>query len=217
MEIDHKIKDLLDNEKDTLWAVADITYSELSKDYSRAIILARKYYSLLTNDDYYEQDYHNLLLEMRRNVEQSIIQLQELFNRYSIKNKIPTPTQTDEKILIAPFSFKYAAVQAGLGWIGKSGVLITREFGPRVFLAAILVDYPLACGQPVMNGLCGGCTACVKACPGGFIKGNEWNISTKREQLLDFQQCNTRRSEYIRTNGRKHTCGYCILACPWGR
>ena len=60
--------------------------------------------------------------------------LKQLFDKCYISNYIPPVAQTDELSLIAPFSFKYAAVQAGLGWIGKSGVLVTREFDPRARL-----------------------------------------------------------------------------------
>ncbi len=216
MDIINSIIDIIGNDNDTIWATGDVSYSKFKNDYPRAIILAQKYNRFITNNDYVEQIYHSLMIEIKRTIDKKINLLKQLFDQYGINNYIPPLSQIDEISLIAPFSFKYAAVQAGLGWIGKSGVLVTREFGPRVRLAAILVDYPLECGKPLNKSFCGNCHACVDACPWGFIKGNEWNINMKRDELLDYQSCNKKRSEYIHVYGRKHTCGYCILECPWG-
>jgi len=55
----------------------------------------------------------------------------------------------DEERLYGLFSHKLAAHLAGLGWIGKSCLLVTPEVGPRVRWASILTDAPLAAGQPL--------------------------------------------------------------------
>jgi epoxyqueuosine reductase QueG len=211
-----KIRAIIGDGPDAIWSVTDIAYSEFKNDFTRAIIIAQHYKNFISNEEYDEEKYHRIMLEARTAIDEKINLLKQLFDLSGIKNYIPPMAQTDELALVAPFSFKYAAVQAGLGWIGKSGVLITKEFGPRVRLAAILLDYPLDCGSPITKSLCGSCQACVDACLWGVIKGVNWNISSKRDELLDYKLCNTKRSEYIVSNGRKHTCGYCILACPWG-
>ncbi|HML90089.1 MAG TPA: hypothetical protein PKA28_16740 [Methylomusa anaerophila] len=211
-----KIKDIFANGSDSIWSVADISYSDFKDNFARAIVIAQQYKFFITNEEYNEEKYHHLLVEGRAAINKKVNLLKQLFDRYGIKNYIPPMSQSDETELVAPFSFKYAAVQAGLGWIGKSGVLVTKEFGPRVLLAAILIDYPLDSGSPINKSLCQDCFACVDACPWGIIKGVNWTISSRRDELLDFQFCNKQRSEYIESNGRKHTCGYCILACPWG-
>lgn len=145
LDITNRINDIIGNDGDTIWATADISYSEFKKSYSRAIILAQKYNQYITNDNYNEQDYHKLMTVIKIIIDEKVKHLKQLFDQQSISNYIPPVAQTDEISLLAPFSFKYAAVQAGLGWIGKSGVLVTRKFGPRVRLAAILIDYPLEC------------------------------------------------------------------------
>jgi epoxyqueuosine reductase len=211
-----KIEKVITDEENIIWSVADIAYSDFSDKYTRAIVLVQKYIHTFTNEDYDEERYEHMLISQRDSLAEKIKSLKQLFDQYAISSCIPPLSQTDERSLIASFSFKYAAVQAGLGWIGKSGVLVTKQFGPRVRLAAILVDYPLECGHPMTKSLCGDCYACVDACPYGAIKGINWNISIQREELLDYQLCNQKRSEYIDKMGRKHTCGYCILACPWG-
>lgn len=211
-----EIGEIIGNKSNTIWSVADIAYSNFKEDFTRAIVLAQHYNHFITNEVYDEDKYHNIILEIKIAVDEKTRFLKQLFDHYGIKNYIPPVAQKDEKELVAPFSFKYAAVQAGLGWIGKSGVLITKEFGPRVRLAAILLDYPLDCGSPITKSLCGNCHACVDACPWGLLKGVNWHISLTRDELLDYQLCNKKRSEYIENHGRKDTCGYCLLACPWG-
>lgn len=211
-----KIGEIIGNKSNIIWSIADIAYSNYKEDYTRAIILAQRYNSFITNEDYDEEKYHNIILEIKTAIDEKTSLLKKVLDQNSIKNYIPPVAQKDEKELVAPFSFKYAAVQSGLGWIGKNGVLITKEFGPRVRLAAILFNYPLECGSPITKSLCGSCHACVDVCPWRVIKGVNWNISLTRDELLDFQLCNKKRSEYIEKHGRKHTCGYCLLACPWG-
>lgn len=66
-------------------------------------------------------------------------------------------------------SIRIAAVAAGLGEIGWSKVFLTRRFGPRVRLAAILTDLPLD-PDPLVepNSICDLDMACVKGCPGAI-------------------------------------------------
>ena len=68
----------------------------------------------------------------------------------------------DERVA-AIFSHKLAAHMAGLGWIGKSCLLITPEAGPRVRWATVLTDAPIA-----RNGLCNG--RALRRMPG--VRGN---------------------------------------------
>lgn len=73
------------------------------------------------------------------------------------------------------------AARAGVGFRGKNGMLISREFGNWLFLSAILTrvaidpDAPLRPEQPRAGGdepaglLCGKCTRCIEACPTAAI------------------------------------------------
>ncbi len=69
----------------------------------------------------------------------------------------------------AHISHKAVARMAGLGWQGKSLLLINPEYGPRVRLVTILTDMPLTPDGPVKNR-CGACLECVQACPASAIK-----------------------------------------------
>ncbi|OGY83705.1 MAG: tRNA epoxyqueuosine(34) reductase QueG [Candidatus Kerfeldbacteria bacterium RIFCSPHIGHO2_12_FULL_48_17] len=67
-----------------------------------------------------------------------------------------------------PFLERSFAEAAGIGFIGKNGNLITREFGSWVFLCQVLTDIPLDFDEPARR-MCGSCTKCIDACPTGAI------------------------------------------------
>jgi epoxyqueuosine reductase QueG len=110
---------------------------------------------------------------------------------------------------------KTVATLSGMGWIGKSGLLITPEFGPRVRLGSVLTDMPLATGTPVLAGRCGNCTACIDACPAKAIRGKEWAVGLARDELFDAYSCRRKALELSDKLGiRDSLCGICIWACP---
>lgn len=63
------------------------------------------------------------------------------------------------------------AQRAGVGFIGRHGLLITEEFGSYVYLGEIITDIEFEPDAPGVFG-CGDCTRCVTACPTGAILGN---------------------------------------------
>lgn len=67
-----------------------------------------------------------------------------------------------------PVMEKAIAQRAGLGWIGKHGILLTQEFGSWIFLGEIIIDLPLSIDEPA-DDLCSSCTLCMQACPTSAI------------------------------------------------
>lgn len=64
------------------------------------------------------------------------------------------------------------AVDAGLGEIGRLGLLVTPKYGPRVRLAKVLTDMPLVPDTPIRFGVtefCETCMLCAQECPSGAI------------------------------------------------
>lgn len=112
--------------------------------------------------------------------------------------------------------YKTLATRAGIGWIGKSAVLITKEYGNAIRLNGVLTDMPLETGMPIDSSLCGDCCECVKNCPGKAIKGNLWDVHTDRDDLLDAFACKKAVIERGQALGiTEGSCGICLRVCPW--
>ncbi len=132
---------------------------------------------------------------------------------------IPASQLLDLENWTSYISHKAVAIAAGLGWQGKSLLLVTPDYGPRVRLVTILTDLPLDADEPIKN-LCANCTECTDACPVGAIKNvNTDSHYARRNEALDFKKCVERVYD-------KNTqlpfidspiCGVCIRACPQGK
>jgi epoxyqueuosine reductase QueG len=118
--------------------------------------------------------------------------------------------------LYALFNHKMAATSAGIGWVGRSGLLISPTHGPRLTLATVLTDAPLAPDAPVEASGCGECTLCRDHCPSGAITGAAWSRANPFVELVRLGVCRDHQARGRRTVG-KPTCGLCITVCPYGR
>ncbi len=197
--------------------IADIGYSRFSDEYSHALVFAIPHRKVFSFGNYSEQEFDNFINAAQREASEIVTEVTAFLDNQDIQHIVPPLAQTDEKHLLAPFSFKYAAVNAGLGWIGKNGVLITQEYGPRVRLSAVLVKHPLPAAKPICKSLCPeNCFRCVDACPYHALKGTQWDVHKQREEIIDYQLCNLERSKFLKNHGRKNACGLCMAACPIG-
>lgn len=116
-----------------------------------------------------------------------------------------------------PIIERDAAARAGIGWIGKSTMLISRELGTWFFLAAIITDAPLPPDAPATDR-CGRCTRCIDACPTGAITA---------PYQLDPRLCIAYLTIEHRgpipvhlrpaIGHRIFGCDDCLAACPWNR
>ena len=115
----------------------------------------------------------------------------------------------DARFLEGAISYPHLAVLAGLGYRGWHSFVITPEFGPRVRLAGVVTDAPLAATKPDHPEesycvKCGG--ACAKVCPSGAIK-----IPADGEAYqIDKYACGT----YLTATG---PCAECVKVCPTGK
>jgi len=120
------------------------------------------------------------------------------------------------KTLSTPLPHKTVATRAGLGWIGKSALLITKTYGPALRLATVLTDAPLEIGDPVDDSHCGQCTECVDRCPATAIVGRNWAVGAERQAIYDAHACCATAMNLAGKKGIPATiCGICIHACPW--
>lgn len=213
-----KLQQIFSLTPEVLYACTDISYSPFAQKYRSALVFAVPYEEQLTLERYTEERFENSICNAKRKLEEILGKIERLLSEESVKYYIPPVAQQNEEELEAVFSFKYAAVNAGLGWIGKNDVLITEKYGPRVRLSAVLIDAALENGVKIAESRCpADCTKCIDICPPKALTGNIWNISAKRSDLIDYRLCNRKRSDYIKDHGRKNACGLCMVVCPVGR
>jgi epoxyqueuosine reductase len=105
------------------------------------------------------------------------------------------------------------ARDAGLGGFGKNGLIITKEFGPSVRLAAVLTDIEnLPMNQDLkhdwIQDFCDQCNMCVKKCPAGAIYEKPISLPDHSEQHIDYKKCIV---PFTKQNG----CSVCIKECTF--
>lgn len=107
------------------------------------------------------------------------------------KNRKPTPLPN-----------KKIAVLGGLGWIGKNNLLVTPDFGSAISMCAVLTDAPIEPdNHPIIDSLCGDCKICKDICSADALKGNVWEPTKSRDEIIDVYKCNP--------------CLKCLAFCPW--
>jgi epoxyqueuosine reductase len=124
---------------------------------------------------------------------------------------VPSSQILDRDTCKGHVSHKAVARLAGLGWIGRSNLLVTRDHGARVRLATVLTDLDLPCDRPLEGDYaecagCGGCRTCVEACPGGAIGDTLRDFSlAKCLETIDRVR--------LAENVGSRICGICVRAC----
>ncbi len=129
---------------------------------------------------------------------------------------VPASKRVDDEKICAIFSHKMAAYLAGLGWIGKSCLLITPKRGPRVRWVTVLTDAPFAPTGTPGSEQCGKCRECVDICPVNAFTGKPFKPEESREIRYDALQCHNYH-EKIKKENDWAVCGLCLYVCPYGR
>jgi len=113
------------------------------------------------------------------------------------------------------------AIDAGLGQLGRNGLLVTPEFGPCVRLCKVFTDLPLEPDRPVdfgLEGACRKCTRCADACEAGAISASrepsfEVACPSNRPGVLRWAVDADRCYDFWVRNTA--ACSNCIAACPF--
>ena len=117
----------------------------------------------------------------------------------------------------APILERAWAVQAGIGWIGRNSMLISRRNGSFFFLAELITDLPMEYDAPFAGNYCGDCSRCIDACPTGAVKDFAIDATRCISYLtieLKAELSPARKGSYDKWI---FGCDICQDVCPWNR
>ncbi|ERL64573.1 tRNA epoxyqueuosine(34) reductase QueG [Schleiferilactobacillus shenzhenensis] len=151
-------------------------------------------------------DYHTIL---REKMTRLIAEIKRLAGEDAAVNFKPM-VDTGELVDVA------VAQRAGLGFIGKNGLLITKEFGSWVYLGEIITNIEFAPDTPIPCQ-CGDCTRCIDFCPPGALLG-DGHLNAQRCLSYQTQTKGMMPAEY-RPMIRNviYGCDICQLVCPFNK
>lgn len=150
------------------------------------------------------EDYHQCLI---RRLSQVAAELEKHFpgNRF-----VPG---TDN----SPLDERQCARLAGIGVMGRNGLVIVEPYGSWVFLGTILTDLPLPSSERPSPD-CINCGACVRACPGGALRKNPFDetkclsaLTQKKGELTQEEE------ELLKDHPLVWGCDRCQQVCPYNR
>ncbi len=121
-------------------------------------------------------------------------------------------TRTRGFVDTAPLLERAWAVRAGLGWIGKNNMLISRRCGSFNFLTAILTDVELVYDEPELKQYCGNCSKCLDACPSGALCDPYFLDARK---CIAYHTIENKQLVELDTKGYLFGCDICQTVCPW--
>ena len=106
------------------------------------------------------------------------------------------------------------AIEAGMGELGRHGLMITKELGSALKLATVTTDLPLAHDAGPRDigvaDFCRDCKLCAETCPSGAISGGERKLVRGVERwAINPEAC------FTVWNETGTDCGVCLASCPW--
>ena len=148
-------------------------------------------------------DYHYVLQDKLNRLATGI---EEMTQDFEYKGMVDTGALVDTAV----------AQRAGIGFIGKNGLVISKEYGSYMFLGELITNLEIEPDQPVDYG-CGDCRRCLDACPTSCLIG-DGSMNAKR--CLSFQ---TQDKGMMDLEFRKkiktviYGCDICQISCPYNK
>lgn len=152
-------------------------------------------------------DYHNVLLERLRSVEQKIR------GRFS-------DVQTRCYVDTGPILERGYAARAGVGWIGKNTCVLNQDLGSWMLLGVIVTSLELAPEARVEAAAnrCGSCTRCIDACPTDALIAPREMDASRCISYLTIEKKGAIDENLRDAMGRQvFGCDICQDVCPWNR
>lgn len=152
------------------------------------------------------KDYHYVIKQKLNNI---ISTLQTQFKDFSARAFVDS----------APIKEVEWAIRCGLGWRGKNSLLVTKQFGNKVFIGEILCNYTTDYTEEntdPQKDYCGSCTACLDSCPNHAILPNR---TLDANRCISYQTIENKETipETINLNNYIYGCDICLNACIWNR
>ncbi len=117
----------------------------------------------------------------------------------------------------APVMERVWAVKAGLGWIGRNGLLIHRRLGSFVFISELITNLEVD-GVDEFPNRCGNCTRCVDACPTEALLGDGVLDANRCISYLTIEHKGNIPEDFRgKFQNRIFGCDICQEVCPWNR
>ena len=142
-------------------------------------------------------DYHDVLEDILRRFEEAL-----------------PGVKTWRYVDTGPLSDRAHAAQAGLGWIGKNGMLIDEEIGSYFFIGTLLTALENDLATDNVTDRCGTCTRCLDACPTNAIMPDRTLDSA---HCISYATIEHRGALEIPVAGNAFGCDICQEVCPWNR
>jgi epoxyqueuosine reductase len=115
----------------------------------------------------------------------------------------------------APLAERAFAARAGLGFIGRSHMLINPELGPEILLGELITDLELETDRP-LDSNCAGCDRCIKACPAGALRDDgQFDAGRCISYLTIGYKGEIEKELADKIGNRLFGCDECVLACPY--
>lgn len=116
----------------------------------------------------------------------------------------------------APIMERYWARKAGLGWIGRSSMLINKDWGSKVFLCEIVCNFITDYNKENVKPSCGECRRCIEACPNKAI---DERLGLDSSRCISYQTIEKKSAadREIELGGYIYGCDICVEVCPWNR
>ena len=116
-----------------------------------------------------------------RKIQDASLTIQEYLEARGHEVATPYPNfdyrnETRTRDMVPPLSHKYVCTAAGVGWIGWSGNLLTRQYGALVTLGSVGTSAELSPSPMVEEDWCSGCKICVATCPTHYMPKQEEDV-----------------------------------------
>jgi epoxyqueuosine reductase len=118
----------------------------------------------------------------------------------------------------APILERVWAVKAGLGWIGKNGILLNKQLGSFFFIGELIIDMELLPDKPFEKEYCGSCTQCLNACPTKAFVAPYVLDARKCISYLTIELKDSIPDQFhSKLMNRIYGCDICQDVCPWNQ